>query len=523
VWSSSFSVSPNYIVDTINLSEKTHLTKTITITNLANSTITVDISSSSPKVEVTVTQVEIQPGESAPVTIIISSTEEEVINSKITVSRGSESIEIPVIISVVEPREEKKKVQISIFPSGITASLIQGTARDEIIQIQNVGNEEVDLTATVSGGITLPDGTICPAYIKEFSSGVLKPGEKRTMILGLVGKGVNPGTYTNKILLQYAPGEIIQIPIQLTILSSPTQVENKTMTIVTYPSNLFRVGDVLYISTVDEKGNLVQSTITVEHRDYQGNKIKEFRYTVPFELEPGTYIITARAEGYTQAKKTISIEELNSELVIIPENPTTDDVITIIYQTPEGKLIDNAVIKVGNSTYENSRITVTLDKGEYTIEASAPGYKKRTQTITVRQKIKAIIPKPTIKSGEQEVIEFSANVSYEIKRVEDGEEVTVYYGKGNKYIFGETKPGLYNIYANNEHVGSITVEQAGIDLGVIYEYWWVIAGIVVLVVIYQFSGKYPTPKKKKEEYLIKDVRQVRGALSQEKVEEGEHG
>jgi len=517
VFASSFSVSPDYIVDTINLSERTHLTKTITITNLLNDTnITVNINSPSNYIEVTVTQIDINSDESAPVTIIISSTEERLINSKVTVSRGSESIDIPVIVSVEKPKEEEKKTKISVFPAGITTSLVQGTTRDEVIQIQNVGDKDLDLTATISGGITLADGTICPAYLKEFSAGVLKPGEKRTMTLGLIGK-VEPGTYTNKVLLQYAPGEVIQIPIQLTILSAPTPTENKTLNIITYPEDNYKVGEVLYISTVDNKGNPVIATISVVQNDNQGNKIKEFKYTIPFKLEPGAYTITAEAEGYNKVEKIIELEELNSELVITPDNPTTADTITIIYQTPGGKLIEGATIMVDNTTYDNSQISISLPKGTHNIKANAPGYKEQSKSVTVQLKLEIIIPKPLLESGEQEIIEFNKNVSFEIKRVEGTEEVAVDYGRGDKIVFKEDKPGTYKIYAENQLMGSITVEKKGIDLGVIYDYWWVVAGIIAFVFIYFFSGKKPI--KKKKEYLIKDVRQARGALAPEKIKE----
>ncbi len=521
VFASSFSVSPSYIVDTINLSEKTHLTKTITITNLLNETITVNIASPSDYIEVTVTQVDISPNESAPVTIIISSTEERLINSKVTVSRGSESIDVPVIVSVTKPKEAKKEVKISVFPSGITTSLVQGTARDEIIQIQNIGEDDLDLSATVSGGISLPDGTVCPAYIKEFSAGILKPGEKRTMTLGLIGK-VEPGTYTNKILLQYAPGEVVQIPIQLTVLSAPTPTENKTLKIVTYPEENYKVGDVLYISTVDDKGSPVIATITVVQNDNQGNKIKEFRYTIPFKLEPGIYTITAEAEGYSTAEKIIELEELDTELVITPSNPTTADTITIVYQTPEGKLIEDATIIVDNTSYSNSQISISLPKGTHYISANAPGYKEQSKSITVQLKLEIIIPKSTIESGEQEIIEFNKNVSYEIKRVENGNEIAIDYGRGNKFVFKEEKPGIYNIYADNKLMGTITVEKRsiGISLGVFGNYWWAIGGAIALALIYLLFGKKPKLKKK-EKYLIRDVRQVRGALGTEKIKEEE--
>ena len=519
VFASSFSVSPNYIVDTINLSERTHLTKTITITNLLNDTnITVNLEVQSDYIEVTMEHVDIMAGESAPVTIIISSTEERLINSKITVSRGSESIDIPVIVSVEKPKEEEKNAQISVFPAGITTSLVQGTTRDEVIQVQNVGDKDLDLTATISGGITLADGTTCPAYLKEFSAGVLKPGEKRTMTLGLIGK-VEPGTYTNKVLLQYAPGEVIQIPIQLTILSAPTPTENKTLNIITYPKDNYKVGDVLYISTVDNRGNPVIASISVVQNDNYGNKIKEFKYTIPFKLEPGAYTITAEAEGYNKVEKIIELEELNSELVITPDNPTTADTITIIYQTPGGKLIEGATIMVDNTTYDNSQISVSLPKGTHNIKASAPGYKEQSKSITVQLKLEIILPKPLLESGEQEIIEFNKNVSFEIKRVEGTEEVAVDYGRGDKIAFKEEKPGTYKIYADNQLMGSITVEKKGIELGVIYDYWWVIAGVIAFILIYFFTGKKPI--KKKKEYLIKDVRQARGALAPEKIKEEE--
>ncbi|OYT42259.1 MAG: hypothetical protein B6U88_03455, partial [Candidatus Aenigmarchaeota archaeon ex4484_56] len=66
---------------------------------------------------------------------------------------------------------------------------------------------------------------------------------------------------------QYAPGEVIQIPIQLTILSAPTPTENKTLNIITYPKDNYKVGDVLYISTVDNKGNPVIASISVVQND----------------------------------------------------------------------------------------------------------------------------------------------------------------------------------------------------------------------------------------------------------------
>ncbi|HDD44029.1 MAG TPA: PEGA domain-containing protein, partial [Candidatus Desulfofervidus auxilii] len=469
-------------------------------------------------IEVTVTQIDINPNESAPVTIIISSTEERLINSKVTVSRGSERVDIPVIVSVIKPKEAKKEVKISIFPSGITTSLVQGTVRDEIIQIQNIGKDDLDLSATVSGGISLPDGTVCPAYIKEFSSGILKPGEKRTMTLGIIGK-VEPGTYTNKILLQYAPGEVVQIPIQLTVLSAPTPTENRTLKIITYPEENYKVGDVLYISTIDDKGNPVIATITVVQNDNQGNKIKEFRYTIPFKLEPGIYTITAEAEGYNIAEKIIELEELDTELVITPSNPTTADTITIVYQTPEGKLVEDATIIVDNTSYSDSQISLSLPQGTHRITANAPGYKEQSKSITVQLKLEIIIPKPTIESGEQEIVEFNKNVSYEIKRVEDGKEVAIDYGRGDKFVFKEEKPGTYNIYVDNKLMGTITVEKKsiGIDLDI---FWWVAGGVIALILIYLlFGGK--KPKMKKEKYLIRDVRQVRGALGTEKIKEEE--
>jgi len=166
---------------------------------------------------------------------------------------------------------------------------------------------------------------------------------------------------------------------------------------------------------------------------------------------------------------------------------------------------------VDNTTYDNSQISVSLPKGTHNIKASAPGYKEQSKSITVQLKLEIIIPKPLLESGEQEIIEFNKNVSFEIKRVEGTEEVAVDYGRGDKIAFKEEKPGTYKIYADNQLMGSITVEKKGIELGVIYDYWWVIAGVIAFILIYFFTGKKPI--KKKKEYLIKDVRQARGALA----------
>ena len=520
VFAQSFSVSPDYIVDTINLSVTTYLTKTIEIENLLNTTITVDITTQSTNVEITVDQVDVEAYDTAPITIIISPNQEKLINTEIEVSRGSETKEIPIIVSVVKPEETKKELLISVFPSGITTSLVRGTAREEIIQIQNVGDEDLDLSATVSGGIALSDGTISPAYIKEFLSGILKPGEKRTMTLGLVGKNVEPGTYTNKILLQYAPGEIIQIPIQLTILKSPTPTENRTLHIITFPEDNYKVGDILYISTVDDSGNPVQSSINIVQNDVEGNKIKEFKYTIPFKLDPGIYTITATLEGYNTVEKIIEMEELDSSLSIIPNNPTTQDDITITYQTLGGQLMDNAEIIVDNSTYKDSQIVITLQEGTHTIKAKAPGYKEQIKTITVKKKIEVVIPKPILESGETQIIKFSRSVSYKIERLEDGQAVTVDYGTGDLYTFDEKEPGVYNIIVDNEVVGTVTVEESNVVyLDIIYEYWWVLGGVVVLAILYIHNRKgFKYPKVGREKYRIRDVRQVRGALG-EKVEE----
>jgi len=496
--SNSFQTDVNYIVDTINLSSQSHLVKVITIQNLLNTSINIGLTSDNSNIEIPLSSMTLDPNSNISATIIISSIDSGVINGNIYITKDSEELTIPVIVSVVASEEETLEESLSVFPTSKIMEITQGTVSSMPVTIKNLGDSPVILETPFTQGTTTTQSGERPIYLKDFSSGSLPPGEQTTLIIGVTAEGVEIGTYSPYVILGYSSpgGETKQKEIHFTITVKKGVtpiITNKSMVLNIYPTNP-EVGSLVYISVTDEEENIIPASISIKHDDCYGNRIEEFNYKFPFILESGNYTITADSEGYTSSIKHINVAELSTKIEV-PDNPTTDSRINIRYLTDNNILVETGTINVNNKSYTGGSASVYLDEGTYTITANAPGYVEQTKDITVTKILKIIIQNTTLEPNQEQMIRFNKNCSWELRT--GGR--TLDYGSGDKFLFKQEKAGVYDIYAEDKKLGSVLVESKewNLDLSLLSEYWWVIILVIGIILIYKKKNLQGFRKKKR--------------------------
>lgn len=514
----SFQADTIYIVDTINLSSQSHLVKVINIQNLLNTSINIELISDNPKIELPLSSITIGPNSSASVTIIISSVDSGIINGNICITKDLEELIIPVIVSVVASEEVIEEKILSVFPTGKVISITQGAATTVLVTITNTGTSAVELSADISGGTVTVEGINKPVSIKEFSSGPLESGAKRTLTVKVDAVDVPVGKYISKVLLEYAPGKSIELPFEVTVEKSvvPVAEVNKTMLLNVYPSTP-EVDSLVYLSVTDTEDSIIPSSILIRHDDCYGNRIEEFSYKFPFNLESGNYTLTATSEGYASSIEYINVAELSTKLEV-PNNPTTDSKISIRYLTDNNILIDTGDIVVNNESYTGGLASVYLDEGTYTITANAPGFIEQTKELTVTKTLKIIIQNATLEPNQNQIIRFNKNCSWELRT----EGMALDYGSGDKFVFKQENAGIYDIYVGDKKLGVISVESKewNFDMLGLSGYWWIIILVIGIILIAKRKS-LPNLKRKKgprvgyESYHSGPVKDIAGIKDKE--------
>lgn len=494
VLATDFSVSPP-IYGEINLSKETYLPEIIKIFNHENTTIIAEISSTNPdKIFISHSSPELLPYQNTSVYITINSqNKEQFINEEIEITVNTVTKKIPIKVFVLAIASEITEEEVLSASPPYSNDVMKGFTGQETITITNVGASDIELKKIYINGGLLTLAGYKPVDVKNFVGCTLTPGDTKTIIVDIDTSGpeINYGSYKTIISLQYAKNKLLEMPFTVNVIQSaqPEVSSNQTMILKISPE-VPEVGSLGWIKVEDEEGKKVPATINVIHYDCSGNKIEEFEYEEPFNWKSGNYSITSTAENYAAAAKTISLAELATKITITPASPTTDDTIKIKYLTENDILIDGE-ININNETY-TGEVSIKLNEGTYSITANALGYVEASKDITVIQILKVIIPKSVLDKDEEQVIKFNKEVSWELRT----EGRTIDYGKGDKFQFKESEPGIYDIYVDNKNYGSLTVESKAPDMAFIYDYWWVIVLVVGFIVIYKYV-KLPKGSRRK--------------------------
>ena len=517
----SFQTDITYIVDTINLSSQSHLVKIINIQNLLNTSINLELTSDNPKIELPLASMTIEPNSNISGTIIISSVDSGIINGNVYITKDSEELKIPIIVSVIATEEETLEESLSVFPTTKIMEITQNTISSMHVTIKNLGGSSIVLEMPYTQGTTTTQSGERPIYLKDFNSGSLPPGEQTTMIIGVTAEDVEIGTYSPYVILGYSSpgGETKQKEIHFTITVKKGVtpiITNKTMLLNVYPSNP-EVDSLVYLSVTDTEDSIIPSSILIRHDDCYGNRIEEFSYKFPFNLESGNYTLTATSEGYASSIEYINVAELSTKLEV-PNNPTTDSKISIRYLTDNNILIDTGDIVVNNESYTGGLASVYLDEGTYTITANAPGFIEQTKELTVTKTLKIIIQNATLEPNQNQIIRFNKNCSWELRT----EGMALDYGSGDKFVFKQENAGIYDIYVGDKKLGVISVESKewNFDMLGLSGYWWIIILVIGIILIAKRKS-LPNLKRKKgprvgyESYHSGPVKDIAGIKDKE--------
>jgi len=308
-----------------------------------------------------------------------------------------------------------------------------------------------------------------------------------------VGKFDKEGTYTIPLWIFKDDGSVqiknLQISVSKTSASS-NQQKNSKLLIDIVPSPP-KPNDEITVTVKDAKTlQPVEATIQVDV--YEGDrKVNTFTYAGKFEVEADKrYCIIASAEGYDQEKVCFDVKPAIARL-ILPSTVYVGDEITIKYVDENNEPIEGAIIKINGEEYHDAVVNITVENEEYTIEAYAQGYEKKTASFKPKVKIEELnstMPKYT---GEALNITFNTDVSWKI--MYGDEEVASGTGRVVSYV--PQKAGIYDVYVNGQYYTSFAVEQKKYNMKMV-------ALIVVIIGALAYYMKKPrTPKGRRAGYI----------------------
>lgn len=380
----------------------------------------------------------------------------------------------------------------------VTVTLINDT--DYRVYLKDIYFENTTVTEEGEKPTRLEDYQL-PSY--------LDPGQELTLKVTIDTRGLEVGkTYTPTLIALGRVGDQdvrSQIDFYITVVKSvqtgtaptqptqptrPTQPTQtlKTMIIETVPQTP-NPGDTVMIYVRDAKTQeYINATVTV-------NGQQQSTFTADWCQ---TYRISATAEGYAPATKTIQTKCKTMNVTYTPTKPVDGEEVRFSVTDAEtGEPVQNVSIRIDGLPITG--LVWTAKEGSHTVVVTAPGYSNKSLVINVSKPPVTLLSQlpSTVETEEQVTIELSREATWEIY---DQNNVLVASGTGTTILFSPKEPGEYTVKADGKVLGTFLVEgQQAPIISIPSDLLYYVAGIGVLLVIYDIIKKRRKKKKAAED------------------------
>jgi hypothetical protein len=388
------SVSPSTISEELTYQQ----TKVVAlnITNDLNTSKTITIySGDTTLVQVGASSLTLQPGESIKLNLFLIGS--KVGQYTVNVYVGEETVPVSLTITPTST-PTTGDLEVSITKARMVVE--QNIQSSTLLFFKNKYLEPVEIRDVyIEGSILTSEGYKPLGWSGKLKT--LEPGEDLTLTILIDTRGIAAGTYpTSLTVIGFVGNNKITKKVDFEIVVTPSlkPAQSGTVTIEILP--LEPIPDSLVSVTLkDSSGKIIDGTATVTvYKD--DTKVDEFKYTLPFKVEADKkYCIKGEAPYYNSAEKCFNVYYKTLYIKVTPSNPTPNDTIMIQLVDEKGNLAPSGSIKINNDVYPGSEISLSLEKGNYTIIGEAQGFSKATkelyvgfQTQTTEQKPSFSIP-----------------------------------------------------------------------------------------------------------------------------------
>ena len=417
----------------------------------------------------------------------------------------------PVDVSVYRPQSETSDTSGFTFTVRKYSKYVQAGMKFTV-QFTLVNNTDyrVELKDVYFENTTVTPEGEKPTRLEDYSlPSYLDPGQEVTFNVIIDTKGLQPGTtYTPTLVVTGKIGDTdVRATVDFTInvvegvVSGTTQTQQNTTNTQTSPppaQTLKRLaidvvpatpnpGDTVTIYAKDaDTGQYINAIITV-------NGEQRTTFTADWCK---TYNITATAEGYVTATKTIRTKCKTLDVTYAPSTPKEGDQVTFTVTDAEtGQPVPSYTIKVDGRVITQPW---TAEAGRHIVVVSAEGYSPKTLTIIVEEQEPELVGTlpSEVNVGEKVLLTLTKKANWEVY---DSNGFIIESGQSDTISFMPQEPGMYTIKVNGKDFATITAvgqAQSEANIGGDWIGWLVLVAVLLFIGYNVVKGR---PKLKKKE------------------------
>jgi len=504
------SITPSTITEELGVSE-TKLVQ-ITLTNNDNETVNVNIvSKDTSMVKPGVDNIDLDADESFSFFLVLT--------GDLGASLRNTGVEIVT--------DETKTIPIQITTGIVSSGYLepsflkfkqtyeQNTRDAKTLILRNRFNQRVELRdMALENVVNTAEGIKKPIDVQG-NLGWLEPSQDLSLKIDINTEGLKLGSYTPKLLLSYyvdGNRRIQEINFEIGVVKGipdpneePKEEDLKKFNIGHFPE-IKKVGDYITVEIRDSDSTFIQrdAIVKIIVRDASTKQeTNKFIYSSPFLTEDSEYCIVVEDIGYKPLEECFAVTEATGKIVTNPSKIKSGDATIIKVVNAEGRLVEGTIISIGGTTYDTNDLSYTFQTGEYTVRASAPGYKIDDLLIDLKEPA-------TIIAGLEQTTKVGNVLTFTLNREADWtvyENTTVILtGSGNNITFTPTTEAQYSLIADGKELHSVSITGGSVWAlpgGSLSTMDWVIVLAILGTIYYIFSrGKKSGERKGKVGYGV---------------------
>lgn len=315
------------------------------------------------------------------------------------------------------------------------------TVVEQDVEFQNVNDDDfVEVTNGEEASVT--------------ADTTLAPGTETTVIAQSLSGSDNP--FSKMVEVEVAEDRTISTTFDMSV----TEVGQEfTLQLQNYTDKVDAVvvdgGPAVYdlnVNVENQNGDAVDADVSVD-----GETVTATDGSAAFEVQSGSYDVTATADGYQDLTESVSVSEDgdNSVTLTLSETPDTYDV-TVDVTNENGDAVTGADVTLNGETQTaaDGSATFNVEAGSYTASVSADGYEDGSTSVDVSGETSASV---TLTEAAPETVSHTVTVTNEDGEPIEGATVSAGDAEATTDANGEATLEV------EEGTESVTIEAEGYD------------------------------------------------------------